>query len=392
MDILKRKDIRQLIEAPGEWFISLYMPTHQTGREQQQDRVRFKNLIVQAQEQLSQNGVRNLDYQMLMRPADNLLIDSVFWQHQGNGLAMFLSPGFFRVFRLQSKFEELVVVAKNFHIKPLLSSLGMQREFYILALSLNSIHLFLSTRDTISKVELLGVPASMEEALLIDDHEKHIDFHTGTRNPGSGRHDRPAIFHGQGGLSNERNKKNILRYFQYVNHGLKTLLNNATAPMVLAGVNYLLPIYHEANTYPGLLKDGLEGNPEGLQTDELRKRAWNLVKPIFAANQKESIAQFENLYGKQSKLVTTDLATTVKAAKYGRVDTLFVPLGIQRWGHFELEENQVIVEDDRPNLENQDLTDLAAIQTISNSGQVYALHPKEIPGDGDLASILRYAT
>jgi hypothetical protein len=30
---------------------------------------------------------------------------------------------------------------------------------------------------------------------------------------------------------------------------------------VLAGVEYLLPIYREANTYPHLLAEGIHGNP-----------------------------------------------------------------------------------------------------------------------------------
>ena len=42
MDILKQKDLQQLLETSGEWCVSLYMPTHRVGREQQQDPIRFK--------------------------------------------------------------------------------------------------------------------------------------------------------------------------------------------------------------------------------------------------------------------------------------------------------------------------------------------------------------
>jgi hypothetical protein len=31
------------------------------------------------------------------------------------------------------------------------------------------------------------------------------------------------------------------------------------------------------------------------------------------------------------------------------------------------------------------------MQTIINSGQVYAVQPEKVPGDGELAAILRYA-
>jgi peptide subunit release factor 1 (eRF1) len=139
------------------------------------------------------------------------------------------------------------------------------------------------------------------------------------------------------------------------------------------------------------LDEGLEGNPEGLSAKELHQRAWEMVEPIFRANQREAMKRFERLHGKQSSMASDDLVTVVKAAKYGRVDTLFVPLGIQQWGRFDVDNNQVLLEEE-PSLENEDLLDFVASQTILNSGQVYALQPEELPGKGDLAAILRYPT
>ena len=94
--------------------------------------------------------------------------------------------------------------------------------------------------------------------------------------------------------------------------------------------------------------------------------------------------------GQQSNLAASDLNTVVKAAKFGQVGTLFVPLGIQKWGRYDPENNKVLQEPE-PTPQNEDLLDFAAIHTILNSGQVYAVQPEELPGDGDLAAILRYA-
>ena len=388
MDILSKRDLQQLIETNSECCVSLYMPTHRVGREQQQDPIRFKNLITRAQERLVGYGLCRPEVQALIRPAESLLTDGDFWQHQSDGLAVFLTSDFSQTYRLPSRFKELLSIANNFHIKPLLPLFSTNGQFYILALSLNEIRLFLATRDTISEMQLPNVPTSMQEALFMDIPEKHLDFHTGTKNP-SAPGSRPAAFHGQGVQSDEEDKKNILRYFQYVDKGLRDLLAGITTPMVLAGVDYLLPIYHQANTYNSLLYEGLEGNPEGLSAKELHQRAWELVEPIFGTNQQEAMKQFKRLHGKQSDLASDDLKTVVKAAKYGRVDILFVPLGIQQWGRFEPDNNQVLLED-KPSLENEDLLDFAATQTILNSGQVYALQPEDLPGKGELAAILRY--
>ena len=56
MDILKQSDLKELIETPREWCVSIYLPTHRFGREQQQDPIRFKNLITRAQERLVASG------------------------------------------------------------------------------------------------------------------------------------------------------------------------------------------------------------------------------------------------------------------------------------------------------------------------------------------------
>jgi len=51
-----------------------------------------------------------------------------------------------------------------------------------------------------------------------------------------------------------------------------------------------------------------------------------------------------------------------------------------------------VILDTKNKPENEDLLDYAARQTIINSGQVYAVEPENMPGEGDLAAILRYTT
>jgi len=123
---------------------------------------------------------------------------------------------------------------------------------------------------------------------------------------------------------------------------------------------------------------------------DLHKRAWQIIEPIFRERQQQAVQQFEELNGQQSDLATSDLNKAVKAARFGQVGTLFVPLGIQKWGRYDPENNEVLQEPE-PTPENEDLLDFAAIHTILNSGQVYAVQSEDLPGDGDLAAILRYA-
>ncbi|MCE2703319.1 MAG: hypothetical protein LW859_39355 [Anabaena sp. 49633_E8] len=54
-----------------------------------------------------------------------------------------------------------------------------------------------------------------------------------------------------------------------VDSALHKKLRGEKAPLILAGVEYLLPIYRQANTYPYLAETGITGNAEILKMQEL---------------------------------------------------------------------------------------------------------------------------
>jgi hypothetical protein len=368
--------------------VSIYMPTHRAGRGIQQDPIRLKNLLGEAEDALTLSGLRTPEAQELLEPAEKLLQGSLFWQRQSDGLALFLSPGVFRYYRLPFDFDELVVVTDRFHIKPLLPLLSGDGRFYVLALSQNEVRLLQGTRYSVSEVALEGAPESLAEALRYEDPEKRFQFHTSTRTPG-GKGERPAIFHGHGVASADDPKDYIARYFHRVDEGLRDLLQGQQAPLVLAGVDYLHPIYKEANSYPCLLDEGIEGNPEELRAEELHERAWGIVHPLLLAAQKEAAAQYRQLVSAGSEQASNDLKEIVRAAYHGRVETLFVAVGLQQWGTFDPATNAVQLHREvKPG--DEDLLDFAAVQTLLNSGTVYAADSEKVPDEALLAAVFRY--
>ncbi len=77
------------------------------------------------------------------------------------------------------------------------------------------------------------------------------------------------------------------------------------------------------------------------------------------------------------------------AAAHGRVETLFVAVGVQRWGAFDPSTGSVTQHEMRQ-AGDEDLLDLAAISTMINGGTVYALAPDDLPGESRAAAIQRY--
>lgn len=379
MDILKQV----FVGCHTGWCVSLFMPTHRAGRDVEQDPIRFKNLIREAEESLTAKGLRASEVLELLKGPRGLLQDRPFWQRQSDGLAVFFSAEAFHFFRLPMVFNELVVVSHRFHVKPLLPILTSDGTFYILALSQNQLRLLEGTRHSVDESNLENVPQNLADALPPDAFpEKEVQFHTGAS---SGSGNRLAIFHGHD-ISNDI-KNRIMQWFRMIDKQLRGFLSDGKSPLVLAGVDTLFPLYKEINTYPHLMDEGIPGNPEGMTPEDLQQKAWAIVEPVFKAERNAQYARFRQLAG--TGQTTTDVTEAVLAAFHGRIDVLFVALGVHVWGGFTSETDKVYVHD---SLEpgDEDLLDLTAIQTLIKGGTVYVVSPEEVPDQAALAASLRY--
>jgi hypothetical protein len=387
MNLLSKNDLGTLLETRPGWHVSMFMPMIQRGSETQQNPIRCKNLLRQAEEQLLANGLRSQEVHEFLQPVQQLLPNRDFWQRQSHGLALYTAPRVFRNYRVPLPLDELVVVTQRFHIKPLLPLLSGDGHFFVLALSQKAVRLLQATRFSINEIELQGVPQGIAEALQYDDVEKKDHHFPGSQGRSAGGIS-PLAGHGVGieDASHEPHDA-ILRYFHQVDTGLRAFLRDEHAPLVLAGVEYLLPIYHRANTYTYILEGGVAGNPDGLRPEELQEQAWAIVQPHFQQAQEGAAAQYHGLLG--TGRASSEITTIVTAAYDGRVDTLFVPIGVQHWGTFH-DESRTVELHQEPVAGDEDLLDVAAMYTLMRRGTVYAVAPEQVPKPTLAAAILRY--
>jgi hypothetical protein len=106
-------------------------------------------------------------------------------------------------------------------------------------------------------------------------------------------------------------------------------LRGQRAPLVLACVGYLAPLYESTNNYRNLFKAKVPGSPNRWSDEELRDHAWRLVEPHFRGKRKAAWAFFQQALGKKDG-GSDDLRSVVLAADEGRVDTLFLARGTRR--------------------------------------------------------------
>ncbi len=398
--MISRTELRTLAEKRGETSVSLYMPTVKAGSDIQQNPIRFNNLLDDAEEQLREAGLDAPEIDALLQPAQQLVEDEVFWQQQSDGLALFLTPDQSRAYRLPLDFESLVVVTDHLHLKPLFPLLSHDGQFYIVALSQKSVLLFQGSQYSVSEVNVEDVPESVYELLDYDEMERHMQFHSRTQTPSSkspgdtpappavSASDRPAAFHGQS-VAEEDEKQDIKKYFQRVDDALEPFLENGRRPLVLAGVDYLLPIYRDVNSYPHLAEDEIVGSPKTWSADKLHERAWEIVKPIFAEEEAEIRRRYKELKANAPSRTSQDIEEIVSAAYFERVDVLFIDKDAHRWGIFDPESNEV-TEHDEQQAGDEDLLNLAAIHTFLNSGQLFSVPRASMPDETESAAIFRF--
>lgn len=184
-------------------------------------------------------------------------------------------------------------------------------------------------------------------------------------------------------------KLDLERFFRRLDAGLAARMHDEHAPLVLAGVHYLLPIYRGVSTYPHLVDAVLEGNPDGLSAAELQRRAWPLVWPLFAAAREEAASRCRELLAKGDGRAAGSVEAIMPAADSGRVATLFVADGTHLWGTYDSATAVTSVHADEE-LGDDELIDLAAARTFLNRGTVYAVRPEDVPGGMPTAAVLRY--
>ncbi|MCH8557553.1 MAG: hypothetical protein LAT84_07025 [Balneolia bacterium] len=363
--------------------ISIYMPTHRVGNEIRQDQIRFKNMINGVIDILKRKGLRDSEIDHLMKPVEDFRNEGPNWQAMSDGLVLFRSTNHFEVNQFPEAFDELAVVSHRYHLKPLIPLLNGNGLYYVLSLSQNKVALFEGTRYSIKEIDSSFLPENLAKALRIDEFMESQQFHTGgPATPGGGR---AALFHGHGGAEDDQ-KTLIQQFFRKINKELTSFLDDRNVPLVIAGVDYLHPIYHEVNSHKGLLKLGVKGNPDSFTLDDLHEKSWEIVSEVFEQEQHEAAKQFTDLNGSSKVLTKTE--DVVPAAVAGRIETLFISTDEHIWGRYDVTNSEMRLELDGETPE--DLIDLAAVKTLFQSGKVYGMKRNQMPGGHQVVGIARY--
>lgn len=382
-NLLTNESLAELASVQQPPCLSLYQPTHRSRPENQQDSIRFRNLVKELEASLLQT-YSAVETRRMLEPFENLAHDEGFWKHTREGLAVLSGPGLFRVFQLQRSVDELAIVADSFHTKPLRRFLQSVDHYQILGLSLRKIQLFEGNRNVLDEIDLApGVPHTIDEAL---GDELTEPFSSVTSHGGVGQAS-VAMHHGHGGKKDQV-EIDAEKFFRAVDRAvLEHHSRPSGLPLILAALPEHHDLFRQVSQNPFLSAEGLMINPDALPIDELRDRAWQVVEPQYQARLAELNEEFGQ--ARSEGLGDDDLSQVAQAAIAGRVATLLIEADRQIAGRIDGVTGQVEVAD-LSNPQVDDLLDDLGELVQNMGGEVLVIPAEQMPGRTGLAATYRY--
>jgi len=363
--------------------ISLFLPTHRSHPENQQDPIRYRNLIRETERSLARQYPAR-DVKAILEKFQGLERDELFWNHRTEGLAILGSSDTFEIFELQSPVAELLVVADSFHMKPLLRVLQTADRFQILALNRHQVKLYQGNRDVLDEVELAeAVPRTLTEALGDELTEPHITVasYGGAGAAGGSMH------HGHGQKKDEVELDNE-RFFRVIDRAILEHHSRPSGlPLILASLPEHHAVFHKVSHNPFLISDSIGVDPWSKPTDRLREEAWQLLAPYFRKNMEKLESDFHEAMAKN--LGVSDLSDIGQALIAGRIGTLLVEADRQIAGKLDTVTGLIeFGELTDPRMD--DLLDDMAELTLKSGGQVVVIPADQMPTNTGAAAIFRY--
>lgn len=382
MDSLLNDFAAGIFTDPEPPCLSLYQPTHRHHPANQQDPIRFRNLIKTLEDSL-QRKYATRDVRPLLEPFHALAGNESFWNHTLDGIAVLGAPGMFRAYRLQRPVPELGIVADSFHVKPLLRILQSADRYQVLGVSRQDVKLYEGNRDALDEVELF--PDAAEAIAQAREAEaKQANQSVWTHGSDSAK----AGVHQSQGSSDRAVDSSAQSFFRAVDRTILAHYSQPTGlPLLLAALPEHHSLFRRISRNPFLMPAGIDIYPGDLSVEALRERAWRVLEPHYLTR----LAGLVEMFGsaRSRGLGSDDLAHVAAGAVAGRIATLLIDADRHLPGRIDAMSGEIEL-DDLGNREVDDLLDDLGELVLKNRGQVIVVPPERMPTEAGIAAIYRF--
>jgi len=285
------KQLQSLINVPA---LSILLPTHRTSPDNKQDPIRVKNLVDEARERLAKEfSIRELE--PLLNRLETL-VSEIDYPHTLDGLALYVSHDFAKLYYLPFSVPARVVIDKTFATRDLVYGLHRALRYWVVLLSQGSTRLLAGTGETLEEVQDENFPIQM----------------TGPGATG------PIPFDADSSYLDDRHR----RFFQQVDSAFTGYAQDESLPLVVGGVVRQISFFQEVSQYTSAIAGTLSGNFDKATIAELSQQVWPIAQSVLEAKKDNALQALDAAMSSSSVVSTIEEAW--RLAQEGRGKLLLV--------------------------------------------------------------------
>lgn len=382
IDRLTQEIVSELVSTAGP-CITVILPPYRPGERSKPAAAILKMDLQEAARKLAARKVPVALATELLEPLHQLSHEDGALGGSGFARAIFRSHGVFRQFELKipPSPAQACIVGDCFCVRPILRSLALPEKVYVLDVSKKSVGLLACATSDVSPVELPpGTPKTLEDALGLDAPD-HDLINRSSAGPSTGA--MRGVQFGTG-YGSEAEHAHLHDFYRAVDRGVNQLLRPSGAPLILAGVEEDVAVYRAVNTYPDLAEQAIHGSPgEPMTRIRILHQAHDIA--LFSYERRAALRMAAAKERFAPARFSVNLDAILRAAAEARVSDLYLDDNAQRIGTFEGK-----IFGGHGNWHNEDLLNVAGVETLLGGGAVYALASHLMPAGAVAAATFRY--
>lgn len=263
-------EVRQLKRYSAPHAVTSYIRLGDELDSSDVNRLTFKHMVEQATKLLQARGVRMTQISNMLEPAQ-AIADSL-WKQKRATVLFFMADDAFHYYILppvEDVQSHHASVDTSFDTTLIEQLLQDNAEFLVLSLSHRGARLFEGDKYHLKELAMKYKPKPMREELGLDEYPSILETHS-TAPADKSRNSEE--FHGHYEPKNA-DKQALRSYFKRIDRRLYSLILRHKKPVLLAGVGYLHPIYKEVTKLNNIMPQGLHGNFDNSDVNQLHASA-----------------------------------------------------------------------------------------------------------------------
>ncbi|MFE6280893.1 chemotaxis protein [Streptomyces sp. NPDC057877] len=236
--------------------VSVLAPTHRREPDNQQDRVRLRNVVAEAKRQLEHDPSVTRERRADVEEHLDRALAEVDLAHTEDGLVIFAAPGEHQVWSLARTVPERVVLSDTFLTRNLVSAQVSEQPFWVLSVAPDRVTLWNGGTDRVAEEHTGGFPMVRSDPNFDPERQERIG-------------DMPSAFRDEG----------TRRFLRDADTAMAAVLRQDPRPLYVTGEEAALSLLEETGVaarnasrvrYGGLA----HGSPEAV---------WKAVRPLIEA-------------------------------------------------------------------------------------------------------------